>query len=535
MRPQRTHLLLVLITILTISTLASAFRSFTYWNEFTLKEAIDGGQVTAEIHGIAEDARFEEPMLAVSLSKQTIWPFTVVIPQGLRLAAASGESEVIVLQTERIALVLPQDATRLLGYSLDYSQPFPDSSTEYQINKVEQNEQWISILKRILSLEAEEELASQLAVWMTVQDVELKEIENRLNADFSEYSDRVNEIVKDGTDPVAPLLSEFGRWLLLTSIFSALTLALLHIWRKKRTPEPVNGSHKAPPIKQLELEDWKHLTTGGMAEIWTAYDKRSGKKVIVKFPKTDLEPRGINSRTIMARFENESTYHEMMDHENVVKLIESGSCDHPEKGHVTKYLILEFIEGKTIHELISDHRHNPFPVDAMIEVVRQITSALTHIHQKKVVHRDITSNNIMVDQSGRAHLIDFGNATDFDSEKTGRMRLQSVGTRPFYPLGYENVGTFPPYDYYSLAVLLYAMYTGIRVVGRRQADVKEEIREWYDENSSAAPMVVRKALAWYLGGKYSDNQEDSEQIREEHFPSARQILAELVSAVASRE
>ena len=43
-------------------------------------------------------------------------------------------------------------------------------------------------------------------------------------------------------------------------------------------------------------------------------------------------------------------------------------------------------------------------------------------------------------------------------------------------------------------------------------------------------MVVRKALAWYLHEKYSDNQEDSEQIREEYFSSARQILAQLVEA-----
>lgn len=542
MRPQRTRLFLLLITILTINTLASAFRTFTYWNQFSLQEAIDNGWVTAEMRGIAQDGRFREPMLHISLSKQPIWPFTVVIEQGLRLTTASGESELIVLQREEVPLVLSPSPTMLLAYSLDYHSAFPTHRTDYQINNIEQNEQWLSILNQIISLEAEEELASQLAVWMTAQDVELEEIENTLAADFSAQSERVDEIIKDDSDSPTPRRSKFQLWLIY-STSSTIALALLLIWGPLPAPSqpslnPLdlkndeNGSDIQPERLFDYLIDWDWETLsqkqGGMAEICIAYDKRSREKVIVKFPRTDIERNGINPHTITERFENERTYHQMMDHENVVKFLESGSCHHPKSGLETEYIILEFIDGKTIHELISDHRYDQVRIDAMIEIVQQITNALTHIHQKEVVHRDITSNNIMVDQRGRVYLIDFGNAAEFDSKKTNKIKLQSVGTRPFYPPRHERVGTFPAYDYYSLAVLLYAMYTGKHVIRRNQERVKEEIRRWYHEHSSEAPMVVRKALAWYLHEKYSDNQEDSEQIREEYFSSARQILAQLV-------
>jgi len=527
MRPQPKHLLLVFAIISTISTLVSGSFTFAYWNEYTLEKAIDDGRVTAEIHGIAEDGSFQEPMLDVTLSKQTIWPLTVVIPQGLRLMT-SEESEVIVQETASSTL-FRSESTKLFAYSLNYHQGFPKSSSKYEISKIETNDELISRLDNIIALEFKDEVASQLAVWMTFNEVALEEIEEKLGVDFSSYAEEIKELIElvPPEPPPPAAFSELALWLAFTSVsctFSFVSLGgLLLIWRKKPTLEG-----KPPPPKQLELEDWKPLTKGGMAEIWTAYDKRRGKKVIVKFPKTDIDTKNINEVTILIRFGLERTYHEMMDHENVVKLIESGDCYHPQTGRETEYLILEFIDGKTIHELISYHRYDQFRVDAMIEIVRQITNALTHIHQQEVVHRDITSKNIMVDQSGRVYLIDFGNAAEFDSKKTSKIRLQSVGTPPFYPPRDENVGTFPAYDYYSLAVLIYAMYSGKRVIGRSQEQIKEEIRKWYNDNSSEAPMVVRKALAWYLHGKYSDNKDESEQIQEEYFPSGRQILGELV-------
>ena len=74
----------------------------------------------------------------------------------------------------------------------------------------------------------------------------------------------------------------------------------------------------------------------------------------------------------------------------------------------------------------------------------------------------------------------------------------------------------------------YAIYTGKHVIRRSQKRVKEDISRWYHEHSRKAPIVVRKALGWYLHGTYCDNEDDSEQIRQEFFPSGRQILAELV-------
>lgn len=563
MRPQAKHLLLVFAMILTTSTLVSGSFTFAYWNEVPLQEAISRDLVRVEIRGIAEDGRFRQPMLEINLSKQSIWPLTVIIPRGLRLTT-SEKSEVIVLQTEQILLLLRPNSKRLLAYSLDYHQAFPNNDAIFKINKFENNDNLISILNQITTLEIEEELANQLAVWMTVQGVELEEIENTLGADFSEQRERVNEIIKSSSDTPIPPPSEFQWWLIYSTLF-CITLALWLIWyeklfdifsrylrlkdnfsedtttttidsndsqlanpqlpQKDSSNNPINaatnndGSSSVsyqPNQERLfeRLKNWECLTVGGMAEIWVAYDQDSNQKFIVKFPKVNVKGRQITLHTITKRFENEITYHQMMHHENIVKFIEAGSCTHPKSRRKTKYLILEFIDGKTIHQLISSHQY--IRIDTMMEIIQQITNALTYIHQKKVVHRDITLKNIMIDQSGRVYLIDFGNVAKFDSKITDVIDIQRVGTEPFYP-PLDKVGSFPAYDYYSLAVLIYAMYTGKHVIGRKQERVKEEISQWYDQHSSKVPIVVRNALAWYVDGKYHNNQECSEKIKNNHF------------------
>ncbi len=233
MRSPRTYLFLVVIVIWTINTLISALLTFTYWNEVSLIEAIEQDRVIAEISGITNDYSFQEPMLLVDLTRRTILPFTVVIPQGLTLTATLEESDVIVLQPQSAALILPQTTTTLFAYTLQFHKVFPHHRTRYQINKVEESEDGIAILNKIIYLDAKEELASQLAVWMTVRDIELIELEGLLEADFSQQGDRIEQIIKSDFE-ISSLSSSKFRWWLIYCTSSIFILAWLLISSKKR-------------------------------------------------------------------------------------------------------------------------------------------------------------------------------------------------------------------------------------------------------------------------------------------------------------
>lgn len=156
----------------------------------------------------------------------------------------------------------------------------------------------------------------------------------------------------------------------------------------------------------------------------------------------------------------------------------------------TAYIIMERLEGITLREYLGKLPDNKMPAEEAIDIIREIGKALIAIHKGKVVHRDISPDNIFICDDGRIKLLDFGAARLSAGEKTQTL---SVILKPGYapPEQYRTKSRQGPRtDVYALAATLYRMITGklpvesldrmVEDTLEKPSDLDPEIPSWLD-------------------------------------------------------
>lgn len=189
---------------------------------------------------------------------------------------------------------------------------------------------------------------------------------------------------------------------------------------------------------------------GGMGEVWRATDTVLGREVAVK----TIDLRNLHDESGAARFEREARATAGLSHPGVVTVHDSGVEDD------TAYIVMELLPGPTLADRISD---GPVPVDEVVEVGRQVASALDAAHGRGLVHRDIKPANIAYAADGRVRVLDFGIAQLADS--AGSQALTATHTvmgtaeylSPEQALGGRVDGRA---DLYALGCVLYALLAG---------------------------------------------------------------------------
>ena len=256
----------------------------------------------------------------------------------------------------------------------------------------------------------------------------------------------------------------------------------------------------------------KVVGSGGFGITYFAYDTRNRKKVAVKelFPKTAAQPErtpdnslviceGQNDffRVMTLRFRNEA---ETLAHLN----------NHPEFPDVygilhangTLYYIMEALDGKDLKRIMADRSGAPIPWQSLCDVIKPIFRALDCIHQKGMLHRDISPDNIFVMNAGGAKLIDFGSIRSYVSQEemtTNIMHQQYAAPEQLPQGGLMNGGELVPQmtytDIYSLSVVLYYILTGVKVPPAFQRFINPQvILRAPNEVNSAVPPYVSAAI-----------------------------------------
>ncbi len=187
---------------------------------------------------------------------------------------------------------------------------------------------------------------------------------------------------------------------------------------------------------------------GGMAIVYEALDLVTGKHVAVKTLKESVS----DSEQALRRFINETKAVAMLNHENIVKILDvSVKTEH-------KFFTMEYIDGITLRDYMN--QKGALPWREAMAFITQILSALDHAHMKGVIHRDIKPQNIMVVEGGKIKVTDFGIAKIPDAQ-TVTMIDHAVGT--IYYLSPEQAKgkkIDSRSDLYSLGVMFYEMLTG---------------------------------------------------------------------------
>lgn len=187
---------------------------------------------------------------------------------------------------------------------------------------------------------------------------------------------------------------------------------------------------------------------GGMAEIFLANDKETGKEVAIKI----LEPSSRNDRIKQKRFMHEIRLLKKVDSPHVVKLFDAEMSD------ANCYIVMEYVDGDILKDYIKNRSR--LTVDEAVEFAIQLAEGFDEIHRNGIIHRDIKSQNIMVAEGGMIKIIDFGIAIDADSEELTRTDMLIGSPQYVSPeLIRQEVPTIQS-DIYALGIIMYEMIAG---------------------------------------------------------------------------
>jgi serine/threonine-protein kinase len=184
-----------------------------------------------------------------------------------------------------------------------------------------------------------------------------------------------------------------------------------------------------------------------MADVWLAEDQELGRKVAIKM----LHDRYANDTQFVERFRREATHAAGLSHPNVVSIFDRGEAGG------SYFIVMEYVEGRTLKELIVTR--GPCPVPVAISYVRQVLAALRYAHRNGIVHRDIKPHNVLVDHEGRVKVADFGIARAGSSQMTEAGSI--IGTAQYLsPEQARGAPVDESSDLYSTGILLFELLTG---------------------------------------------------------------------------
>ena len=259
---------------------------------------------------------------------------------------------------------------------------------------------------------------------------------------------------------------------------------------------------------------------GGMAEVHLGFDTRLSRVVAIKMLRRDLAQDSI----FQARFRREAQSAASLNHPTIVAVYDTGEEiieDAVGRSIAVPYIVMEYVEGHTVKDLISDG--TAVPINEAVEIVSGVLSALDYSHANHLVHRDIKPGNIMLTSDGKIKVMDFGIARALtDSQATMTQTNAVVGTAQYLsPEQARGETVDARSDLYSTGVVLFELLTGrppfkgdsaVAVAYQHVEQIPPTPSSILSDIPDSLDRVVLKALA---------------KNREDRYPTAAAMLSDL--------
>ncbi len=199
----------------------------------------------------------------------------------------------------------------------------------------------------------------------------------------------------------------------------------------------------------------RRVGRGGMGAVYEAEDLRlPGKQWAIKEMSDAAITDTAERAEALDAFHREAHFLSSLDHANLPKVVDSFEADGKH------YLVMEFVDGQTLEELVVD-LGRPLPPDTVLRLGVTLCTVLDylHRHQPPIIFRDLKPGNIMLDRDGAVKLIDFGIARVFTPGKS--RDTTSLGTKGYAaPEQYGKGQTDARSDVYALGATLHFLLTG---------------------------------------------------------------------------
>src|SRR3954467_3871909 len=269
-----------------------------------------------------------------------------------------------------------------------------------------------------------------------------------------------------------------------------------------------------------------HIGSGGMSTVYRAFDTVLERQVAIT-----RVPRGVAAEADPPeRFRREAPAVAQLNRPHVVGVIDAGEAPPPDEPSALEepaampYIVFDYVGGETLKARI--RRAGRLPVPEAVAYAIEIARALQAAHDRRIVHRDVKPQNVLIDSEGTAKVTDFGIARSLTEEgltADGRVLGTTDYVSPEQALGHD-VG--PQSDLYSLGIVLFEMLTGdVPFHGENQIAVAmKHVREDLPDVKEVRPQVSA-GLAAVL-----DRMTDKD-LQHRH-PDAASVVADLEDALA---
>lgn len=250
------------------------------------------------------------------------------------------------------------------------------------------------------------------------------------------------------------------------------------------------------------------LATGGMGDIWRAWDQVDECVVAVKVLKNELTGQDV----FLARLRAEAANASQLRHPNLAAVYDSGEV--AGQG----WIAMEMVEGRCLSDILAEEK--TLPPARLLPILFQISRGLQVAHSRQIVHRDVKPSNILVSGSGVAKLTDFGISLG-PAAATLTATGMVMGTAQYLPpeqaMGAVATGAG---DIYALGIIAYEAlagrrpFTGTTQVDIAMAHVKDPVPPLSDDIDARLWALVMSMLEKDPAKRPADAQVLSLQIRE---------------------
>lgn len=248
----------------------------------------------------------------------------------------------------------------------------------------------------------------------------------------------------------------------------------------------------------------KSIGEGGMANVYLANDIILNRKVAVKVLRGDLA----TDEKFIRRFQREAMSVSNLSHPNIVEVYDVGEED----GNY--YIVMEYIEGKTLKKLIQ--KRGALTLPEVRDIMLQLTDGLAHAHDAFIIHRDIKPQNIMILDNGLVKITDFGIAVAMNATQLTQTNSVMGSVHYLPPEQANGKSATIKGDIYSLGILMFELLTGsvpfkgdnaVEIAIKHMKDKIPSVRKINPVIPQSVENIVLKATAKNPKNRYNDVRE----------------------------